>query len=94
MYACFVNSEEKPVSVKHICWYATKVQDSDGMFLQLCEVVEETYKHPDAPDDAFVKKIDVYCRTRVKEVNADIEKLILSLQATCSKIHEPTTSVK
>jgi len=52
MLACFVNSEQPPLKVKHLCYYTTPNIESDK--INLMEVYEAHYPHPEAPDDAII----------------------------------------
>ena len=51
----FVNSEQPPIKTRHICYYAT---DAGNGEINLCEVFEATYPHPEAPQDAVIPVID------------------------------------
>jgi hypothetical protein len=57
----FNYSKKGIVSKKHICYF-TEVKN-DGIYLK--EVVELTIRHPEAPEDAYVKKMDyeIVCKT-------------------------------
>lgn len=48
---CFVNSEEPPIDERHICYY---VRNRSSEELDLMEIVELKYPHPEAPMNAFV----------------------------------------
>jgi hypothetical protein len=61
----FVNTEDCPLKTEHICYF-TK---GDGMEIELHEVVEEYFPHPDAPDDLMVQCIKVYCRDKQRLTN-------------------------
>lgn len=50
MQVCFVNTDDMPIEVRHVCFY-TK---SDGEKITLIEVVQEKYPHPEAKDDAVI----------------------------------------
>jgi len=50
----FNYSKKGIVSKKHICYF-TEVKN-DGIYLK--EVVELTIRHPEVPEDAYVKKTD------------------------------------
>ena len=50
----FINSDEPPKEVKHICYFTTRSNmDGDGK-IHLMQVVEEVHPHPDAPEYAVV----------------------------------------
>lgn len=49
---CFVNAEQPPISVRHICYFTSQAFEIDE--INLNEVYEATYPHPDAPDTAIV----------------------------------------
>ena len=50
MQVCFVNTDDLPVEVQHVCFYTRK----DGDKITLIEVIREKYPHPEAKEDAFV----------------------------------------
>lgn len=52
MQVCFVNTDQRPSSVKHISFYTS----GSGDDICLHEIIEETYPHPDAPDEATVTR--------------------------------------
>jgi hypothetical protein len=52
MLACFVNAEQPPIKVKHICYFTSPNIESDK--INLNEVYEATYPHPEAPEDAVI----------------------------------------
>lgn len=58
----FVNTVDSPFKTRHICYFTR----GDGEKFELCEVVEEYYPHPDAPDDAMVQCLKVYNRDEQK----------------------------
>lgn len=88
MYVCFINSDEPPKEIKHICWFVNEGHDYGGKrVLILGEVIEETYPHPDAPEDAIVKRLNYRYIKSVSEIDADIEKLILAAEKACSKLN-------
>lgn len=51
---CFVNTEDVPVRVEHVCYY-TRDDGDNGITLH--EVIQEFYKHPQAPNDALIPLI-------------------------------------
>jgi hypothetical protein len=53
MQVCFVNTDQIPLSTKHLSFFASK--DADNIHLH--EVVEETYPHPEAPECAVIQLI-------------------------------------
>lgn len=55
MLACFVNAEQPPIKVKHLCYYAAPDIESDK--INLVEVYEAHYPHPEAPEDAIISLI-------------------------------------
>lgn len=54
----FVNTDQQPKSVRHICWYTA---DGGSGTIKLCEVIEEEYPHPDCPVHATVRIIRTKC---------------------------------
>ena len=50
-----INVTEKPIDSKHVCYF-TKLENN---ILKLYQVIENTYKHPNAPDDAYIQKIEI-----------------------------------
>lgn len=60
MQVYFVNTVDPPLRSKHICYFTR----GDGVEFELCEVVEEYFPHPDAPDDAVVQCINIYNRDK------------------------------
>jgi hypothetical protein len=67
-----INTE--PVSEKHICWYT--VADSYDN-IQLVEVVERFYVHPQAPDDAYIQQTEVISRNRASRLSSEAAAWIL-----------------
>jgi len=65
---------EEPVEEKHVSWF---VRDSNGFAVQLYEVVELKYKHPQAPDDAFVYKFETKCCGNFFRVEPKAATLVL-----------------
>lgn len=55
MLACFVNAEQPPIKVKHICYYTSENIQSD--MIDLMEVYEAHYPHPEAPQEAIIPLI-------------------------------------
>lgn len=51
-----INIDVQPVNKKHICYY---IHESYPDKLQLMEVAEYFYPHPDAPDHALVQIIEM-----------------------------------
>lgn len=73
----FVNTEDCPLKTKHICYFA---KDS-GTEIELYEVVEEYFPHPDAPDELMVQCIKVYCRDKKRLTNSKSSPLVKSVCA-------------
>ena len=73
----FVNNETPPIKTKHICYFTKSVKFE----LELYEVVEEYFPHPDAPDDCMIQCIKVYHRDTQKLTNFKGSPLLQSLAA-------------
>lgn len=88
--ACFINSNEPPVSVTHICWFALKSRDEGGDFYRLYEEVEEKFPHPDAPNDAFIFQRRHYFRETVRPNDEKAPPVIMLYlaQKNCSLAFE------
>ena len=67
--AAFVNTNQRPIRSKHICWYTTDYDDCMPTEIGLVEVVREFYKHPQS-DLLEVSIIKEYTRSRTKSPNA------------------------
>jgi len=65
LQVCFVNTEQEPLETKHVCWH---VRDKENN-LELVEVVEEFYPHPDAPDIARVSLLVEHVVHEVKKLS-------------------------
>lgn len=70
----FVNTSDPPLYTKHICYFTR----GDGTEFELCEVVEEYFPHPDAPDDATIQCLNIYNRDKRKLVDCRSGPLIQS----------------
>lgn len=46
MVAAFVNTQQAPIKIRHICYFTA----SNGEDINLLEVFEATYPHPEAPE--------------------------------------------
>lgn len=55
--ACFVNSEELPVKTEHICFYPKEKIVHGQIQVEVYEVVEEYYKHPQSPENCLIVQI-------------------------------------
>jgi hypothetical protein len=49
---------EEPTSQKHISWSYREGFDNDRAYLILSEIVENSYRHPQAPEHATINKIE------------------------------------
>lgn len=76
-----INIEEKPISVKHICWFT---KESTSLEIVFCEVVEEIYRHPQAPEDATISKIATYVRKEGLRTSLPECVLLEAAQRNCS----------
>jgi len=59
----------------HVSWY-TK-DGSGGNSIQLFEVVESHYKHPEAPEDATIPVIEIKFVKEVKRTSLEAGALVL-----------------
>lgn len=80
-----INKTEIPSKTKHICYYVVEVESN----LVLREVVENWYRHPEAPEDAYVQllediSIKIYKRWDEK---AGELFLLLAAQNNCKTIN-------
>lgn len=76
---------EDPVSTKHISWFTKPHADSDGMFIQLFEVVESSYRHPQAPGHAIIKVVEMKFRDKASRLSDKAATWIL-LEASLKAI--------
>ncbi len=49
--------EEQKIKEKHIAWY-TRPSNLEYNSIDLVEIIEVTYKHPDAPDHATILQLE------------------------------------
>jgi hypothetical protein len=84
MQVCFVNTDQLPLETKHVCFY-TKSSDDE---IQLMEVYEETYPHPDAPNEGIVKLTTTRCVRSYKrtEFRAATTILLEASQKACANL--------
>ena len=84
MLACFVNCEQPPIKVRHICYYTTTNDDK----IDLHEVIEATYPHPEAPEDANILLTTTRLVKTVKRTSYHAAHLILmeAQQKACRSI--------
>jgi hypothetical protein len=66
------------VKEEHICW---QVDNSGDGNISLYEVVNRTYRHPEAPEDAFIKVIEVVLRSTVKKNDSKAAPMFLLANA-------------
>jgi hypothetical protein len=69
----FVNSDQPPIRTKHICYFTS----SNGDDINLCEVFEATYPHPEAPEDAVIPVIDMRVVKTLKRTHYQAAPLVL-----------------
>lgn len=81
-----INKTESPSKTKHICYYVKE----DGNDLILCEIVESWYKHPEAPEDAYVQLLeDIRVKTYKKwDEKAGELILLFATQNNCRTINK------
>lgn len=78
---------EKLLKEKHICWFT---QDK-GEEVQLIEVIERTYQHPQAPEHATISQFELIFHYKEKRVNKYLSshlELLEQIQNTISKIEK------
>lgn len=71
------NMTEPPVREVHVAWKVSK----QGEFYRLTEVVRAYYRHPDAPDIAEVRNLELRDRGTVKESDLYVSPLIVHFHA-------------
>ena len=77
---CFVNSENPPISIKHIAWMVQEDPlDSDNFLL--IEIVQEEYPHPDAPEHARIFLRNEHVCKLVKKTDRKASSLFLLMAA-------------
>ena len=97
---CFVNTDmQTPISTKHIAYYTTRGMDYDSQveWVALNEVVELTYRHPDAPDHATVRLTTtrpVLCEKDARSLKAAHIRLLEDAQNNSRSIVESLPSIK
>lgn len=64
----YFNITEEPLETKHVCYTIGRQSEINKEVLLLIEVVEETYRHPEAPDYALITR---YNTKVVDEANAN-----------------------
>ena len=74
---------EQHIAERHLCWYTQDNVDSINMF----EVVERTYKHPQCPEHATTVVTEVKCVGRFKRSEGKAATLIL-LEAAQNAVSE------
>lgn len=95
LQACFVNSENPPISSSHLAWFV-KEDPVDNDYLLLCEVVLEKYPHPDAPKDAVIDLTNYHVFKRYKKTDHRASPLIVfkAMQETCCKVFGQSPNLK
>lgn len=83
-YVAFINTEELPLSIRTICYYTKSNLDTIAVF----RVIEETYPHPDAPEDASVTvtKTELVKKYNRYEVHAAYAILLEAAQNNTTEI--------
>jgi len=88
---CFVNSKEPPIKTRHICYYTEEAHCEGVLYLCLIQVIEETYRHPQAPEDATVSRI-IARHVKSEPVNQAAEiGLLHNAQQVVRTIHKLET---
>ena len=52
-----INPTQEPTKIVHIAWFPGNTNDPDN--ITLCELVQEIYPHPDAPNTAVLTRLDI-----------------------------------
>lgn len=83
------NVTEEPEETEHICWYVEKRGDFPYTY-SLHEIVKEKYKHPEAPEYAFVFRYESYIRITYKgnEEKSEPLKLLYSIQKSTTLLKD------
>jgi hypothetical protein len=68
-----INIEEQPVKTRHICWFIRRTERD----IILCEVVESSYRHPEAPEHALISRIETEDRAAFNLSEAKAAPLLL-----------------
>ena len=71
LQVCFVNTDQIPLTVEHVCFYTIKQPEEQ---ISLFEVYKESYPHPDAPAEAVVsvlqkRHVKTYSRMESRAAN-------------------------
>lgn len=77
MTCAFVNTDQYPLSVKHICYYATSSYKDGEKKIHLWEVVDETYPHPDVPENSVINVIKTHLIRTMKADNLNAAPIII-----------------
>lgn len=75
-----INSD--PISEKHISWFTNCYSSTH---VELREVVERTYQHPEAPEYATVKMIEIKCHSSFNRLGVDAGVVVL-LEASLNSV--------
>lgn len=82
MNIIIINEEEKPIKKRHIGW-TYRVDPSSTMGdLILIEIVECYYKHPEAPENALIQKIELIDIDKIKYIEEKAAPLHLLKNAS------------
>ena len=77
MLVAWVNTEQKPIKVEHICYYPV----DGGENVRLCQVVREYYPHPTHPEYAQVCLTNVINVAEFKKTDVKSGKIMSLLYA-------------
>lgn len=83
---------EKPVKQKHISWSYWETTENRMPIIVLNEIVENFYRHPQAPDDAFIQQIEMIERKRFNKNGHEAASVMLLKHAldNCSLVNGNT----
>lgn len=65
---CFVNTDQLPLSSKHIAFSASTILENGSEYIVINEVVENNYPHPEYPKEATINCLEV--RTIYKQLKS------------------------
>ena len=63
------NMTEPPVKEEHVSWYVSLTRDEGKEIYTLFQIVWAFYRHPDVPDMATVKNLEIRNRGRVESTD-------------------------
>lgn len=90
--ACFVNTDQEPVSIKHISFLVTEIHEKGVTWLHINELIQCVYPHPDAPNDAWIQAYQIrpLGRYRPEDKEYAAAYMIFQTQQNMAVIIPPT----